>query len=92
MEKRRGGVAASYRGYAPEQALLLPPSLGDWLPEGHLRYYRRRTAIVEPGFGWIMHALGFRRFSLRGEPQARGECRLVCTAVNLRRMHRLQPA
>jgi transposase len=28
-----------YRAYLPEQDLLLPPSLRDWLPEGHLAYY-----------------------------------------------------
>jgi transposase len=28
-----------YRSYVPEQDLLLPPSLREWLPEGHLAYY-----------------------------------------------------
>jgi len=28
-----------YRAYLPEQDLLLPPRLRDWLPEGHLAYY-----------------------------------------------------
>ena len=28
-----------YRAYLPEQDLLLPPSLGDWLPEDHLAYF-----------------------------------------------------
>ncbi len=28
-----------YRSYLPEQDLLLPPSLRDRLPEGHLAYY-----------------------------------------------------
>jgi len=28
-----------YRPYAPDQLLLLPPSLRDWLPEGHLAYF-----------------------------------------------------
>jgi transposase len=29
-------VAKTYRPYQPEQTLLLPPALEDWLPEGHL--------------------------------------------------------
>lgn len=29
----------TYRAYAPEQSLLLPPSPQDWLPEGHLAYF-----------------------------------------------------
>ena len=28
-----------YRSYLPEQELLLPPSLRDWLPESHLVYF-----------------------------------------------------
>ncbi|MBV9481739.1 MAG: IS1182 family transposase [Acidobacteria bacterium] len=32
-------MAKSYRAYVPEQDLLLPPSLRDWLPEDHLAYF-----------------------------------------------------
>src|SRR5271169_532456 len=32
-------MAKGYRTYLPEQDLLLPPSLGQWLPEGHLVYF-----------------------------------------------------
>ena len=32
-------MAKTYRPYAPEQDLLLPPSLRDWLPEGHLAFF-----------------------------------------------------
>lgn len=28
-----------YRSYVPELALLPPPSLRDWLPDGHLAYF-----------------------------------------------------
>ena len=28
-----------YRAYFPDQDFLLPPSLGQWLPEGHLAYF-----------------------------------------------------
>ena len=28
-----------YRTYLPEQDLLLPPRLSDWLPENHLAYF-----------------------------------------------------
>lgn len=31
-----GPVAKTFRPYDPNQILLLPPSLDDWLPEGHL--------------------------------------------------------
>jgi transposase len=54
--------------------------------------YRRRKTIVEPVLGWIKEVLGFRRFSMRGVVNARGEWRVVCLAANLKRLHRLQPA
>jgi len=54
--------------------------------------YRWRKAIVEPVFGWIKEVLGFRRFSLRGEANARGEWNVVCLAVNLKRFHRIRMA
>jgi transposase len=54
--------------------------------------YRRRKAIVEPVIGWIKEVLGFRRFSLRGVAQARGEWNVVCLAVNLKRLHRIRMA
>lgn len=38
VEGPPAGAAAGkvFRSYAPEQTLLLPPSLDDWLPQGHL--------------------------------------------------------
>jgi len=54
--------------------------------------YRRRQAVVEPVFGWIKAVLGFRRFSLRGAVNARGEWTVVCLAVNLKRFHRISMA
>ena len=32
-------MAETYRPYLPEQELLLPPSLRDWLPDEHLSYF-----------------------------------------------------
>ena len=32
-------MGKSYRPYYPDEELLLPPSLRDWLPEGHLAYF-----------------------------------------------------
>ena len=32
-------MAKTYRPYLPEQELLLPPSLRDWLPDDHLAYF-----------------------------------------------------
>jgi len=48
--------------------------------------YRRRKAIVEAPNAWIKHVLGFRSFSLRGLQKVKAEWKLVCAALNLRRM------
>src|ERR1039457_1478998 len=32
-------MSKGYRSYLPDQDLLLPPSLQEWLPEGHLVYF-----------------------------------------------------
>ncbi len=50
--------------------------------------YKQRKAIVEPVFGQIKEARGFRRFSLRGLKQIRGEWRLVCLTHNLLKIRR----
>jgi hypothetical protein len=41
---------------------------------------------VEPPNGWIKPIIGFRQFSFRGLAKARAEWKLVCAALNLRRM------
>ena len=50
--------------------------------------YARRKAIVEPVYGQIKEARGFRRFLLRGLDQIRGEWRLVCLTHNLLKIWR----
>jgi transposase len=45
--------------------------------------YRLRKQIVEPVFGQIKHARGFRQFLLRGLEKVRGEWAMICTAHNL---------
>lgn len=53
--------------------------------------YRRRKWLSEPPNGWIKNVLGFRQFSMRGLAKAKAEWRLVCAALNLRRMAALLP-
>src|SRR5262245_22372591 len=45
--------------------------------------YRLRKQIVEPVFGQIKEARGFRQFLLRGKEKVAGEWSLLCTAHNL---------
>ena len=52
--------------------------------------YRKRKWIAEPPNGWIKNVLGFRQFSMRGLQKAQAEFKLVCMALNLRRMGAMQ--
>ena len=50
--------------------------------------YARRKAVVEPVFGQIKQARGFRRFLLRGIEKVRAEWSLICTTHNLLKLFR----
>lgn len=52
-------------------------------------FYAQRKSTVEPVFGIIKEAMGFRRFMLRGLEAVTGEWTLVCIAFNLKRLCRL---
>ena len=53
--------------------------------QGKLDYAKRKW-IAEPPNGWIKNVLGFRQFSMRGLHKCQAEFKLVCMALNLRRM------
>ena len=50
---------------------------------GRRSRYRLRKQVVEPVFGQIKHARGFRQFLLRGLSNVRGEWAMLCTVHNL---------
>jgi IS5 family transposase len=50
---------------------------------GHRSRYRLRKQIVEPVFGQIKEARGFRQFLLRGIAKTRAEWALLCTVHNI---------
>jgi len=51
--------------------------------------YARRKAIVEPVFGQIKQARGFRQFLLRGLEHVQREWALVCATHNILKLYRL---
>jgi IS5 family transposase len=51
-------------------------------------HYRRRKSIVEPVFGQIKEAMGFRRFSLRGKAKVDAEWYLVCAVHDMGKLFR----
>jgi len=55
---------------------------------GRRSRYRWRKQIVEPVFGQIKQARGFRQFLLRGIDKVKAEWALICTAHNLTKLAR----
>ena len=51
--------------------------------------YRLRKQIVEPVFGQIKQARGFRQFLLRGIEKVKAEWAMICTAHNLTKLARV---
>jgi transposase len=54
--------------------------------------YAKRKTIVEPVFGQIKQARGFRQFLLRGITKVKGEWSLICTTHNLLKLWRSMSA
>ena len=55
---------------------------------GHRSRYRLRKQVVEPVFGKIKEARGFRQFLLLGIEKVKDEWAMICTAHNLRKLAR----
>ena len=51
--------------------------------------YATRKTIVEPVFGQIKEARGFRQFLLRGLKKVQGEWAIICLTHNILKLHRL---
>jgi transposase len=49
---------------------------------------KQRGSTVEPVFGWIKEAMGFRRWTVRGLEKVQTQWFLICTAMNLTRLKR----
>ena len=87
-----------FRPEPPEQTAKEPQA--DWIksmqekmarPEQRA-HYRLRKQTVEPVFGIVKQAMGFRQFLLRGLAKVEGEWTLVTLAYNCRRVHNLRLA
>ena len=84
----------------PDQVAEPKPPKAPWLvamqeklsEEGNRASYRLRQQTVEPVFGIMKHALGFRQFLLRGHAKVTLEWQLVALAYNCKRLHNLQLA
>ncbi|TVS19838.1 MAG: hypothetical protein EA424_07010 [Planctomycetaceae bacterium] len=78
---------------SPPKGATVKQRMADKLrtPEGRACYAKRKH-IVEPVFGQMKHARGFRQFLLRGLAKVRGEWNLLCLTHNLLKIWRHQCA
>jgi transposase len=90
LEKRGiAGYVAVARAKHPDKAkrkILSPLMLAmqnKLRRAGRRSRYRLRKQVVEPVFGQIKQARGFRQFLMRGIDKVRGEWAMLCTAHNL---------
>ena len=85
---------------APEKATKAKSPKAPWLVAMQAKLseadnqasYRLRQQTVEPVFGIMKQALGFRQFLLRGHAKVTGEWQLLALAYNCKRLHNLQLA
>lgn len=77
------------RGRIPTSATLVDRMRRKLMTRSGRALYALRKTIVEPVFGQIKQAQGFRHFLLRGHRKVQGEWALVCTSHNLLKLYRV---
>jgi transposase len=90
--KHSEAPAACPRGPLPKGATRTDRMRRKLQTKAGKEIYARRKAIVEPVFGQIKEARGFRRFLLRGLIKVQGEWALVCLTHNILKLHRMRYA
>ena len=87
----RGYIATARQAHGANKTRRRRENQGPWTRAmraklrrgGHRSRYRLRKQTVEPVFGQIKQARGFRSFLLRGRDNVTAEWSLLCTAHNL---------
>jgi len=87
QHNRRSGPCP--RGPLPQGATRTDRMRRKLQTQGGRAIYAARKTIVEPVFGQIKQARGFRQFLLRGLEKVQGEWALVCMAHNVLKLHRV---
>jgi transposase len=77
------------RGPLPQDATRVERMKRKLQTKAGRRVYAARKTIVEPVFGQIKQARGFRQFLLRGLDKVSGEWSLVCLTHNILKLYRL---
>jgi len=87
-QKHHQPTPSSPRGRIPKSATLVERMKRKLRTKDGQAIYGRRKTIVEPVFGQIKQAQGFRGFLLRGVEKVRSEWALVCTTHNVLKLYR----
>jgi hypothetical protein len=86
--QKHGERRVAARGPLPKGATRVERMKRKLLTQAGAAIYAARKSIVEPVFGQIKEARGFRRFSLRGFEKVKAEWALVCATHNILKMYR----
>lgn len=87
--QKHGERTVAARGPLPKGATRVERMKRKLLTKPGAAIYAARKSIVEPVFGQIKEARGFRRFSLRGFEKVKAEWALVCATHNLLKLYRV---
>jgi transposase len=87
--QKHGERTVAVRGPLPKGSTRVERMKRKLLTKPGAAIYAARKGIVEPVFGQIKQARGFRRFSLRGFEKVKAEWALVCATHNLLKLYRV---
>jgi hypothetical protein len=87
--QKHGERPVAARGPLPKGATRVEQMRRKLQTKAGAAIYAARKAIVEPVFGQIKQARGFRRFSLRGLAKVRSEWAFVCLTHNVLKLYRM---
>jgi transposase len=85
--QKHGAKKTCKRGPLPKGATRVDRMRRKLQTKAGAAIYAGRKSIVEPVFGQIKHARGFRQFLLRGIEKVRAEWALVCMTHNILKMY-----
>src|SRR6266851_3628310 len=88
-ESYRGRHQPGTRGPLPQGATRVDRMRRKLQTKAGAAIYSTRKTIVEPVFGQIKQARGFRQFLLRGLEKVQGEWAVICLTHNILKLHRL---
>jgi len=88
-ESYRGRHQPGPRGPLPQGATRVDRMRRKLQTKAGAAIYSTRKTIVEPVFGQIKQARGFRQFLLRGLEKVQGEWAVICLTHNILKLHRL---